>query len=159
MIVTFLMKRETTLSQSFSDRRLGQLLKRHGMKVTPIRLGLMKLLRSQKHLWSAGKLHETLQNYPELKGIHRTTVYRNLKQFEASQLVRSTFFDTRSELFEWDAKHALEHHNHIRCRHCHAVEMLDSCVVEKYQSKLKEKGYTRVDHHLEFSGICFRCQN
>ncbi len=84
------------------------------------------------------------------------TVYRVLTQFEEAGLViRHNFGDGRS-VFELDRG---EHHDHLVCTKCGAVEEFIDDVIEQRQAEIAQRcNFEMLDHSLYIFGICKDCK-
>ena len=125
-----------------------------GLKVTLPRVKILQILESSatKHL-SAEDVYKALIMANEDVGL--ATVYRVLTQFESAGLVMRHHFEGGHSVFEMTA---VDHHDHIVCNHCGAVEEFFDEVIEQRQKAIaKEKGWEMTDHSLYIYGICQTC--
>lgn len=132
-----------------------QELKNAGLKVTLPRVKILQILESSetKHL-SAEDVYKALIEADEDVGL--ATVYRVLTQFETAGLVTRHHFEGGSSVFELTT---LNHHDHIVCQTCGAVEEFFDEVIEEQQEKIAEKyGFEITDHSLYLYGMCKNCQ-
>jgi len=130
-------------------------LRQAGLKVTLPRLNILKVLESAKsrHM-SAEEVYQKLTEQGE--DVSLATVYRVLTQFEAAGLVQRHHFEGGHSVFELDQG---EHHDHLVCLQCAAVEEFVDELIEARQAVVaKRSGFQMTDHSLTIYGICERCQ-
>lgn len=114
---------------------------------TPIRRAMLKLLKSS-HLVTAGQVFEELN--VELH-CDKVTVYRNLDFLVEKGMVCKHFSNEGEGLYELRQ----DHHHHLVCNRCGIRYKLINCPV----AAIKVPENFSVDHHhLEFFGICRKCQ-
>lgn len=120
----------------------------------PRRKILEILETADNHHLSAEDIYRLLVDSGEEIGL--ATVYRVLTQFQEAGLVRRHNFESGQSVFELD--HG-EHHDHLVCVKCNAVEEFVDDVIEKRQQEIaKNAGFTITDHNLNIYGICQKCQ-
>lgn len=132
----------------------NQELRNAGLKVTLPRLKILQLLESSetRHL-SAEDVYKALIEADEDVGL--ATVYRVLTQFETAGLVERHHFEGGHSVFELST---MEHHDHLVCSKCGAVEEFYDEVIENQQDKIAAKfGFEITDHSLYLYGICKLC--
>lgn len=130
-------------------------LRKAGLKVTLPRVKILQILESSanKHL-SAEDVYKALIEADEDVGL--ATVYRVLTQFESAGLVMRHHFEGGHSVFELTS---VDHHDHIVCNNCGAVEEFYDEVIEVQQEKIARKyGFKITDHSLYLYGICKKCQ-
>ena len=133
----------------------NQELRDAGLKVTLPRVKILQILESSatKHL-SAEDVYKALIMANEDVGL--ATVYRVLTQFESAGLVMRHHFEGGHSVFEMTA---VDHHDHIVCNHCGAVEEFFDEVIENQQEMIAAKlGFKITDHSMYLYGICKNCQ-
>lgn len=131
------------------------LLKDHGLKVTPQRISVLKVL--------AGHTHPTIDElYNEIKkespSISLATVYKNLNTLKDEGLVVEVNIVNQKSRYDIYEKP----HIHIVCERCGAVEDigLDDASIDDYQHMLERKisnFITRLNMVASVNG-CKRCQ-
>lgn len=130
-------------------------LKKAGLKITLPRVKILQILESnpQRHM-SAEAVYKALLEAGDDVGI--ATVYRVLTQFAAAGLVTRHNFEGGHSVFEINQG---EHHDHIVCVRCGAVEEFIDTVIEARQTAIaKEHHFLITDHALNLYGICAACQ-
>ena len=133
----------------------SQELKDAGLKITLPRVKILQILEgAASHHLSAEDVYKQLLVNDEEIGIG--TVYRVLTQFEDAGLVKRHHFEGGHSVFEI-AK--TEHHDHIVCVKCGAVEEFTDDGIEQRQGEIAESfGYQLTDHHLNLYGLCPSCR-
>ena len=79
---------------------------------------------------------------------------RNLKKLTDLNILKATRIDEDFFRYELNTGH---HHHHFRCTKCGNIESIHDCVVEGFIKSLENKGYSKIEHHLEFTGLCPKC--
>jgi Fur family transcriptional regulator, ferric uptake regulator len=127
------------------------LLRDRALRCTQRRLRILEALRLATRPLTARELHGQLGG----ESIDLATVYRTLERFvEASLAHRLRLGDSaaRYEIVEPN------HHHHLVCTSCGAVEALADCRVGPLEDlALREHGFHVVRHSLEFFGTCHEC--
>jgi len=106
--------------------------------------------------FTSEELYERVLKLAPKDSLDLATVYRSMAKFFEAGLVTTCHFGDgilRYELRPMDGSH----HHHIICKVCQQVEALDECLVQAYESSLKNKGYSNISHKLEFFGVCRSC--
>lgn len=137
------------------DTKDNKELKKAGLKVTLPRLKILNILESaeNRHI-SAEEIYKQLLESGDDVGL--ATVYRVLTQFEAAGLVIRHRFETEHAVFELNDS---EHHDHLVCIKCGAVEeFLDPIIEERQQAVAEQMNFTITDHYLYLYGYCKDCQ-
>lgn len=133
-------------------------LKRAGLKVTLPRTKILEILESAdvRHM-SAEDVYKRLLESGEEIGL--ATVYRVLTQFEGAGLVERHHFEGGSSVFELDSG---QHHDHIVCMQCGAVEeFVDPTIETRQQEIASAHGFEIGEHSLTLYGRCIKpnCPN
>jgi|AntRauTorckE6833_2_1112554.scaffolds.fasta_scaffold44742_1 Fur family ferric uptake transcriptional regulator len=130
---------------------LRELIKSSGLNDTRPRRDILHLLKNEHGPFSADEILQMIGP----GSCDQATVFRTLKQFLSKGLVNSISLNEGFIRYEFnDPKH---HHHHIICRNCQKLETIDECLVKGLEKKLALKGYTKIDHSLEFFGLCPDC--
>ena len=88
------------------------------------------------------------------KNFDQATIYRTLTAFEKSGILKKVDLRKDSAHFEL----ADEHHHHIVCTSCDAVEDFENKELEKVLAKVKLSKFKNIkEHSLEFFGLCRVC--
>ena len=133
----------------------SQELRDAGLKITLPRLKILQILeQSDVHHLSAEDVYKQLIQNDEEIGL--ATVYRVLTQFEEAGLVIRHHFEGGHSVFEMATD---EHHDHIVCVKCGAVEEFTDEEIEKRQRAVADRlGFELTDHKLNMYGLCPNCQ-
>ena len=134
----------------------SQEIKNAGLKVTLPRVKILMFLESsdQRHC-SAEDIYKALMETNEEIGL--ATVYRVLTQFESVGLVTRHHFEGGQAVFELNRG---EHHDHLVCIKCGAIEEFNDDTIEEQQEKIADKkGFLITDHSLNIYGVCPDCQS
>jgi len=128
-----------------------ELIKSFGLNDTKPRRDILRLLQKEHGPFSAEEILQAIG--PE--SCDQATVFRTLKQFLGKGLVKAISLNEGFIRYEFnDPRH---HHHHIICRNCQKLETIEECLVKGLENKLAQKGYTKIDHSLEFFGLCPDC--
>jgi Fe2+ or Zn2+ uptake regulation protein len=109
------------------------------------------LAEEDRHDWTIENLRKALG----ARSIRAdfSSVFRALEQLESDGEV------LRIELGDGKARFETvgEHHEHVRCERCGAVEAVPGCVVEETVVERRTE-FAVTGHRLLFTGICPNCQ-
>lgn len=133
-----------------------QLLRDNGLKFTIQREVILEMLYSCDEHLTPELLHHLIQEkHPDLNtGI--ATVYRTLSLLEDSDMVTSLSFGAQGKKYELGAK---DHHDHIICTKCGAINEFVDDEIEIRQKKIAEElGFLMQEHSMQIYGICQPCQ-
>jgi len=129
-------------------------LRKVGLKVTLPRVKILEILetRSDEHL-SAEDVYRALIDAGEDIGL--ATVYRVLTQFEAAGIVDRHNFEGNQAVFEINEG---DHHDHMVCVECGAIEEFYDELIERQQSEVAAKyNFELTEHALILYGKCSSC--
>ncbi len=132
----------------------ADLLRAHGLKMTPKRLQLLSILARIKRPLS---VPEILKNWSQ-DGTDVVTLYRALEALTAASIVR------RVNLQHGHADYELvtpgKHHHHLVCTDCGTIENIKGCPGDRTEKSVLRKS-TRFssirEHSFEFFGTCRAC--
>lgn len=126
-----------------------QLLKKNGMKVTPLRVKLLEFLAQSPTPLSVEALKKKIKKKGDV-----VTLYRALAAFEEKQIAESVTLNNA-------AHYQLSHHHahHIVCGSCGTIETIPVCAPQLEKRALqKSKKFKLIARHvLEFFGTCRKC--
>lgn len=134
---------------------LLQIIRRHGLRLTKTRQGLLELFLALHTPLSAPRILDELACRGLL--VNKTTVYRELEQLEKVGIVRGLSLGDRKQYFELATR---DHHHHFVCIECEEVEdvLFDEFDLSKQEACLaQKKGFSVFNHSLEFFGLCKMC--
>ena len=127
-------------------------IKKAGLKKTPAREAVLKVLKNNKNPVDVEKLIEEVN---KITIINQATVYRILDLYTKKGIVE------RVELGEGKYRYELQdkHHHHLVCSKCGNIEDVEVEKLSEIESRIKDKkGFLVKSHSLEFFGICKNCQ-
>lgn len=92
-----------------------------------------------------------------LKGVHKTTVYRELGFLESEGLIKKIEFGDGIRRYE---RSEMEHHHHLICVGCKKVSdiHLEKDLEVQERSIARKTGFKILNHSLEFFGLCAKCK-
>lgn len=140
---------------NLSEEEVQDILIEHGISRTKIKIQILLTLDEAAEPLSATAIHQKIG--PQNCNI--STVWRGLKQFHEKGIVSEVnlgedFF--RYELKNLSTEHQ-HHHHHVRCRVCGAIRHLDECDLSDIERKISKLGFNKLEHSLEFTGLCSKC--
>lgn len=131
---------------------MEELLKAAGLKVTPRRLAMLRILLDAAAPLTAEEVHGALE------AEHRadlSTVYRALGTMAEQGLLRKTVCQDGKVYYGFQPE---QHSHKLTCERCHASVPIDLCPLEQLARTLHDDtGYEITGHRFELSGICPRC--
>ena len=128
-------------------------LKKHGMKVTPVRCAVLDILSRA----SVPRTAQQITSAIRLPSVDLVTVYRTLHSFVDEGLVRAVAIQRGTESFELATE---DDHHHIICTVCNRIEDFHGCEAEKLARAAlkKSKLFSRITTHaFELYGVCKKC--
>ncbi|MGI6632952.1 MAG: Fur family transcriptional regulator [Bacillota bacterium] len=143
-----------TISNRATDEQ--QALRLAGMRVTPQRLAIARLMRGSKAHPSPEMVHHELK--PDFPGLSLNTVYQTLHSLEEAGLIRRISME--ANVFRYDANVAP--HAHLICRSCGRVDDTNG-TLEPLLRDLLQKGSATTEWDILamdccFYGYCPECQ-
>ena len=133
-------------------------LRELGLRITPLKEGILKILEKEDGPLSVPELQVRLKEL-KLKP-NKTSLYRELEPLAGVNAVEESqlFQDLRT----YELKRAGGHHHHFVCENCKEVFDFQNAELEqtivKIGKNLKRKGHLAKDHHLNLYGLCASCQ-
>ncbi len=128
------------------------LLREHGLKVTPQRLGILSLMNQKGHM-SVDELYTQIKE--QFTSISLATMYKNMNAMMASSVITEVKIPKQKSRFEI----AKEAHGHLLCQECGEfidVELNLKQIAEDVSMKSR---YKLVETSLVLSGVCPICQH
>jgi Fur family transcriptional regulator, ferric uptake regulator len=142
----------TPLNEDTAKELLGQY--KINRTKTKIRI-LLEISRSKKPL-SVQDLYLKLK-----KSCDVSTIFRTVSQFKDKNILHEVNLDegfVRYEMATLDHKDQIHHHHHhVRCRSCGDIQQIEHCDLKAFEKAITKMGFTRMEHRLEFSGLCQKC--
>ena len=127
----------------------------NGLKVTPQRLAILKLLRKKQTHPTAEEVHnELLKDYP---AISLTTIYNNLSKFVEAGMLKELDIDPNKMRFDI----CMNSHDHFHCRVCDNVYdiVYDASIsVDNRQIKKNVEGHRIDTVNINLKGVCKNCE-
>ena len=124
-------------------------------KITKVRTALMEIFQETSTPLS---IQDILLKLKEKQlSPNKTTVYREIEFLTKLDIAESVDFGEGKKRYEGSGG---EHHHHIVCINCKAVQDVseDVDLDQLHASVVKKVGYKPVSHSLEFFGLCKNCQ-
>lgn len=126
------------------------------LRKTERRATILKVLfESGRHMTPDEIYREMCEKHDSTIGI--STVYRTLTFFEEADLVNVISLGHETKRYEIKCD---EHHDHLVCVECGAIEEFSDDAIELLQEAVaKKKNYKLVDHDMTLYGYCEKCQS
>lgn len=131
-----------------------EIFKKAGLKETRGRVLVLELLSRKKKPMSIEEIGQALRS----DSPDKVTLYRMMEQFLNHEIVREVDLKEGFVRFEYQGAH---HHHHIVCKSCDRIEHIESDSIEEALSKAGKQSKNfrgKIDHSLEFFGVCNSCQ-
>lgn len=141
----------------FSDvvQRFCEYLAANNKRYTQERRALLRAVMDLEGHFSQNDLLQKAHKYHDR--LNRTTVFRNIPEFEKCNIIRRVQAGDSSWWYEHVPGH--KHHDHLLCMQCGRVIEIESPGIEKLQSQIcKQYGFVDIKHQLCIQGICAQCQ-
>ena len=128
-------------------------IRERGLKATPSRLSVMKVLESSRQAFAHADLESIFSD------MDRVTLYRVLNDFEEAGLVHKIIDMEGVTRFAHckhtcpDSHHADEH-VHFNCQSCHKMFCLENTPSPKFKMPV---GFKPVGHNILVYGLCKSC--
>lgn len=133
---------------------IGELLKQKGLRVTPQREAIYRLLAASKAHPTAEWVYQEVKNL--FPSISFNTVYKTVQAFEESGLLQR--FNTGENVYHYDAN--VRPHPHFICLSCGRVDDINEFPdsLEDFMSKAAmSSSYKMKFVNLHFYGYCPQC--
>ena len=128
------------------------LLREHGLKVTPQRLGILSLMQQSGHVSVDDLYAEIKKQFPS---VSLATMYKNINAMMNSSTIIEVKIPKQKSRFEI----VKEKHGHLLCQECgdfSDIKVDFEKVIGDIQMKSR---YKLFETNLVLSGICPRCQH
>ena len=134
--------------------RYGKTLKSLNLKATPKRLAILALMGREAAYVSPEDIWLKLKGQFDRIGL--PTVYRNLEELAAGQVITKVIHPNRQLYYFFCANR--DHHHHFICVNCRRVEDVDFCGLENIEREVGEKiGGKVLSHVVQVNGLCRSC--
>ena len=123
-----------------------------GLKITPQRLEIFKILASMDYHPSADEVYEAV--IKQISSISFDTVYRTLALFESRGVIAKVqYLDDRTR---YDTN--MDPHYHLVCKKCRKIEDFNWPALDRLNSPDETQRWGKIDgKYLELRGICRKC--
>ncbi len=135
---------------------MKEILKQRGYKVTPARLAILEIFTKSKFPLTAEIVYKELRRNKQNKDINEATIYRTIALLEEGNILTKVDFRKESAFFELKK----EHHHHIACLKCDAVEDFKNKAIERALGEIARSSSKFInikEHSLELFGLCKNC--
>jgi len=144
IFATHLQKRTTC---NLKQKILGVIIR---MRSTKARRDILNIFQNEDVPLSADYIYELLNGEYD-----KSTIYRNLKNFEKNGKLKSIVFSDKITYFYKGSGHF----HFIYCVRCKKFERFNLCYSETISKFITDTlGYKVLGHTLYFEGICKNCQ-
>ena len=131
-------------------------LRSQGFRLGRVRQAMLKVFIKAHSPLSMKAMAARLEKHGVVA--NKTSLYREIDFLKFQDLIQEFQLKSREKCYEWKR----EHHHHLVCRHCSAVEEIQltelELVMPLVQKRLERKTrFSRVEHALEFFGVCEKC--
>jgi Fur family ferric uptake transcriptional regulator len=134
---------------------LSEQLRRRARRVTAPRQAILAVLRRHARPMTIREVFAELT----AGDCDLATVYRSMHLLESLGLVKRFDLGPGGARFELLADGDDGHHHHLVCTGCRVIVELEECFPPDLETRIAARnGFARVTHHLEFYGLCPRCQ-
>lgn len=128
-------------------------LRSRGFRMTPQRMAILHALHHAGTHLSPIEIYKQAQQ--DLPGLTEPTVYRTLDFLAENGLVHPSHSANGHVTYEI----ARDEHHHIICRNCGGeIEVQHTLLVNLYRKLETASGYSNIDSHVTFFGVCPKCQ-
>lgn len=143
------------MSRKVRQDRYVELLRGRGLKVTPTRLLVLRILDKTQGPQSAEAIREQAST---VRPTDKVTVYRTLETLYRAGLVERARSGGRAWLYHLIAALGHENHPHFHCSGCGSLKCLPPDMVSLDHDRLKRVFPARLDHlRISLDGICPKC--
>ncbi|MDD2357689.1 MAG: Fur family transcriptional regulator [Thiovulaceae bacterium] len=128
------------------------LLRGHGLKVTPQRLGILSLMDQQGHM-NVDDLY--LQIKEKFASISLATMYKNINAMMSASIITEIKIPKQKSRFEI----VKESHGHLLCQECGEFMDIELDIAKMVDDVSAKSSYQLFEASLVLSGICPLCQH
>jgi Fur family transcriptional regulator, ferric uptake regulator len=134
---------------------LKQLLKERDLKCTPERKAIFMEIEKLNSHFDADELFLKLRQ--RNSKVSKGSVYRTLRIFEETGIIRTVVFTERHAHYERVL--GKTHHSHLICTGCgKIIEFLSQKIATGLTQACREHGFKEFRHKIESTGLCKECQ-
>lgn len=132
---------------------MNELLKHHNLKNTKKRQAVIDILKKSPSPLPIEIIHEQAIH---MAMMNLSTVYRTITILCEHHIVIKT---TNQEGKSYYQLNRHRHEHYLICKNCQKIVPVEECPLHDLEAKLEEQTGFKIDeHHLEFIGICPKCQ-
>ncbi|MBI4827037.1 MAG: transcriptional repressor [Nitrospirae bacterium] len=122
-----------------------------GIKLTPQRLAILDYLRDNTSHPSAEDIYKiVLKNFPTMSF---ATVYNSLEAMKKSNCINELNIDPAKKRYDPN----MSPHHHIICKNCNVIYDIHKNFDLSLPASMK-RGFELLGNHIEFYGLCEKCQ-
>lgn len=146
-------ERDLTAKHRRLETRLVEILAERGRRLSPTRRRLARIfLLTERHSRLDGLLEALREDFPSASMNDVKTTMRLLVEIGVAR----TFLAGDEPVFEHE--HLAEHHDHMVCVKCDAIEeFLDDALEARQNRAMKQAEFRPLFHRLTIHGLCARC--
>ncbi len=128
-----------------------QLLKEHGLKVTPARLAVLEEIFSHEDHTHPDEILAQLK--AKGKKVSRATVYRTLNFLIKKGMMRRLYFDNQKT--QYDQNYTIAEHDHLICTECgNVIEFLDDDLRSIEREICARFNFKPARRSVQIFGVC-----
>ncbi len=138
-----------------SEEQIKEILSRNGLNRTKVKIQILQEISKSHKPLSVVEIHALIK-----EGCDVSTVFRTITQFKEKNLILEVNLEEgffRYEMNSSNETHNNHHHHHVRCRTCGDIQNIEKCDLSAFEKAIAKLGFKKMEHRLEFSGICSRC--
>lgn len=126
------------------------LLREHGLKVTPQRLGILSLMDLYGHI-NVDEMYREIKK--QFSSISLATMYKNIIAMSEASLIKEVKVPQQKSRFEI----VKSPHGHLLCNKCGDFVDIEMDIEKIVEDVTKKSHYKMLDTSLVFCGICPTC--
>ena len=132
-----------------------QLLARHGVRPTVVRLAVLEILGTAPRALRALDILELLR---VRRPVNKVTIYRLLDDFTRCGILRRLSLEGRVSHYELACEH-YPPHPHFQCHTCREVQCLEPVPLKRMWEEIQGPLGNRADHiEVRVAGLCHKCR-
>jgi Fe2+ or Zn2+ uptake regulation protein len=126
-----------------------------GFRMTKRRKAFIEIISNLDKPFSVDEMRHLLEKKD--MPMHKVSLYREIERFVAQGVIRPVYLHDGLRRYE----PGLDHHHHISCTNCDAIEDLRlDCEFQVAEHQLEKKTqFIAIRHSLEFFGLCKKCSS
>jgi Fur family transcriptional regulator, peroxide stress response regulator len=129
-------------------------LRAQGMRVTPQRVAVLKILIDNDEHLSAEDIYARVQTDYPMMGL--ATIYKTISMLKEMGEITELNIDNSSARFDGSRKPP---HPHFVCSQCNTIIDLDENLLADIPKNVSQQtGYQITNYRLDFFGLCPNCQ-